>query len=92
MSIRRNGAPMHACFMPCRLLSSVLGGYLILGEREKGAAGYVGLVLVGTTMAVFLWSRMRKADAVMGAVRAEAAEAVEAGGEEVAPAEDGALR
>ena len=75
ISIRRNGAPLHGALMPCRLLSSVVGGYLILGEREKGAKGYIGLVLVGTTMAVFLWSRMRKASAVSNVLRADAASA-----------------
>ena len=87
ISIRRNGAPLHGALMPCRLLSSVVGGYLILGEKEKGAEGYIGLVLVGTTMAVFLWSRMRKPPTASIELRADMAGATSATAEEESDAE-----
>ena len=87
ISIRMNGAPMHAALLPCRLISSVVGGYLILGEKEKGVEGYIGLVLVGTTMAVFLWSRMRKPPTASIELRADVAGATSATAEEESDAQ-----
>ena len=73
LAIRRLGATTLSAIMPIRLLSSVLGSFLVLDEGITSIAELLGLLLVGTTATLYLGYQLRVARRKKEQQQAEAA-------------------
>ena len=84
LAIRRLGATTLSAIMPIRLLSSVLGSFLVLDEGITSIAELLGLLLVGTTATLYLGYQLRVARRKKEQQQAEAAKnkAADGGGAE----------
>jgi drug/metabolite transporter (DMT)-like permease len=58
LAIRRLGPTILAAVMPLRLVSSVVGSYVLLGESITSAVEAAGLLIVGVSAAAYLGHRV----------------------------------
>ena len=79
VAIRQLGPTMLAAVMPARLLSSILGSALVLGERVSGYLEALGMLIVAVTAAGYLGNQ------VLVSRRAEEAERQRSAGAEPGP-------
>jgi len=61
LCVRQLGPSLDASIQPVRLVSTIVGGYLVLNEPVKSVAAWSGLALILVTLSVYLSLQSRRA-------------------------------
>lgn len=62
-AVRHIGPTMDGSLQPLRLISTMCGGYVVLGESVDSVVGWIGLAIIFVTLMVYIYAQPRQ-DAV----------------------------